>query len=222
MQGVEVFVGVTQYGKTTLALAHAAKANDQGQPYLVLDCMPAANFKGMFHAIDRVDVIKRLYGKPAQNVIYTPKDEADLEWIFSKVHQAGTLGQSRTVLWDECSFYMGPQYIGDEASKALRGWAHSGNLYLLVTQRPADLHGIVFITSPEVYVFRLERSVDLERVQKELSIDPRLVFMQDVGQYQTYRRNRHEQKAAVPVPVVPGVGTDVRQGDGGDEKKDRS
>lgn len=190
MRGVEIFVGVTQYGKTTLALDHASKANDQGQPYLVFDCMPAANFKGLYHAADRVEVVKRLYGKPAQNVVYTPKDEADLEWIFRKVHEAGTMGQSRTVLWDECSFYMGPQYIGDEASKALRGWAHSGNYYLLVTQRPADLHGIVFITSPEVYVFRLERSVDLERVEKELSIPPEKIRDQAVGQYQQYRRNR--------------------------------
>jgi hypothetical protein len=190
MRGVEIFVGVTQYGKTTLALDHASKANDQGQPYLVLDCMPAANFKGFPHATDRVDVLKRLYGKPAQNVVYTPKGEEDLEALFKAVHTAGSRGESRTVLWDECSFFMGPQHIGDWASAALRGWAHSGNYYLLVTQRPADMHGVVFITTPEVYVFRLERSVDLERVQKELSIQPEAVRDQVVGQYQTYRRNR--------------------------------
>jgi hypothetical protein len=222
MRGVEIFVGVTQYGKTTLALDHAKVANDRGQPYLVVDCMPAENFKWTLHAADRVDVLRRLYGKPAQNVVYTPKDEEDVEWIFGKVHEGGVLGEPRTVLWDECSFFMSPQHVGDNVSKALRGWAHSGNAYLLVTQRPADLHGVVFITSPEVYVFRLERSVDLERVQKELSIDPRLVFMQDVGQYQTYRRNRNEQQKAPPAPApVERVGTDVRQGDGGDAKENR-
>jgi hypothetical protein len=59
-----------------------------------------------------------------------------------------------------------------------------------VTQRPADLHGVVFITTPEVYVFRLERSVDLERVQRELCIPPEKIRDQQVGQYETYRRNR--------------------------------
>lgn len=190
MKGVEIFVGVTQYGKTTLALAHASKANDQGQPYLVLDCMPAANFKDFPHAADRVDVLRRLYGNPAQNVVYTPKSEEDLEALFERIHKAGTMGQPRTVLWDECSFFMSPQHVGDSASKALRGWAHSSNYYLLVTQRPADLHGVVFITSPEVYVFRLERSADLDRVQRELSIAPEKIRDLAVGQFETYRRNR--------------------------------
>ncbi len=221
MRGVEIFVGVTQYGKTTLALDHAHAANDAGQPYLVLDCMPAENFKGMLHASDRQDVLRRLYGKPAQNVIYTPKDEADLEALFERIHKAGTMGESRTVLWDECSFFMSPQHVGDSASKALRGWAHSSNFYLLVTQRPADLNGVVFITSPEVYVFRLERSVDLERVQKELSIPPEKIRDQAVGQFETYRRNRSEQESRPAHPPSERLGNGVVQGDGGDAKEDR-
>jgi len=190
MRGVEIFVGVTQYGKTTLALAHASKANDAGQPYLVLDCMPAGNFKGFHHANDRVEVLRRLYGAVPENVYYTPKGDEDLEAIFRAVHKAGTMGQPRTILWDECSFYMSPNKIGDAASAALRGWAHSGNYFLLVTQRPADLHGVVFITAPEVYVFRLERSADLDRVQRELSIQPENVRDQKVGEFQTYTRTR--------------------------------
>lgn len=187
-EGVEIFVGATQYGKTTLALEHAYRANDQAQPFLVLDCMPAKNFRPYPHAVDRVDVLRRLYGKPERNVIYTPKSEEDLSALFKHVHAAGVAGEPRTILWDECSFFMSPNYVPDLVSIALRGWAHSGNYFLLVTQRPADLNGVVFITSPKVYCFHLDRGADLERVEKEWQMVPDQVRALPVGKCLTFPR----------------------------------
>ncbi len=190
MRGVRIFTGDTQYGKTTLALAHASAANDQGQPYLVIDRMPAKNFVDMPHATDRVDVLRRLYGKIPENVIYSPKDEADLNRILDRVHLAGTMGQPRTILWDECSIDQSPNYISDQASIAIRGWAHSGNLYLLVTQRFHELHGTIYVTTPSIRVFHTEHEKSLARIREELRLDIEKIKTLPVGECAIYGRDQ--------------------------------
>lgn len=190
MKGVRIYCGDTQYGKTTLAEAHALEANNLGQPFLIVDRMPAKNWIGKPHINDRVEVIRRLYGRPAQNVICSPRSEEDLNWIFSKVHEGGTLGEPRTVLYDECSLDQSPNYVSNEVSQAIRGWAHSGNLYLLVTQRFHELHGVIYVTTPSIRVFHSEHEKTLERIRMELRLDIEKIKTLPVGQFEIYGRDQ--------------------------------
>lgn len=190
MPGVRIFSGDTQWGKTTLAEAQALEANNLGQPFLILDRMPARNWLGKIHAPDKETVLRLLYGKPAQNVIYSPKSEEEVEWLLGKVHEGGTLGERRTVLWDECSIDMSPNYIGAQASQALRGWAHSGNLYLLVTQRFHELHGVIYVCSPSIRVFHTEHDKSLERIKAELRLDVEKIRQLKIGEFEIYGRDQ--------------------------------
>lgn len=198
LTGVRIYSGDTQYGKTTLAEKHALEANDAGQPFLVIDRMPAKNWIGKEHVNDPEEVLRRLYGKPMEdgqvappeNVIFSPKRAADLNWILDKVHIGGTLGAPRTVLWDECSLDQSPWTISDEASQALRGWAHSGNLYLLVTQRFHELNGVIYVTTPSIRVFHTEHEKSLQRIKDELRLDVEKIRTLPVGEFEIYGRDK--------------------------------
>lgn len=190
MRGVRIFSGDTQFGKTTLAEVQALEANNLGQPFLIVDRMPAKNWIGKAHAADVPDVLRRLYGKPAQNVIYSPKSEAELNRLLMHAHDAGVQGEPRTILWDECSIDQSPNYISNEASQALRGWAHSGNLYLLVTQRFHELHGVIYVCSPSIRVFHTEHDKSLDRVKAELRLDVEKIRQQKVGEFEIYGRDQ--------------------------------
>lgn len=188
--GVRVYAGDTQYGKSTLADVHAHQANDAGQPFLVLDRMPAKNWLGKEHARDVPDVLTRLYGQVPENVIYSPRSHDEVNRLFAHVHKAGCRGQSRTVLHDETSLDMGWNYISDEESQALRGWAHSGNLYLLTTQRFHELNAVVYVASPSVRIFHMEHEKGLERARAELNMDPARLKAFKVGECEQYGRDQ--------------------------------
>jgi hypothetical protein len=188
--GVYCYFGVTTSGKTTLALRHLfADVERDGRPALILDCMPARNLRAYAHLPDRRAVGAQLY-EHGMHAVYTPPSTDDLEKVLAGVHAAGIAGTPVHVLWDEAALNQSPQSIADGISKAIRGWQHSDVTYRIVSQRPADLHGIVFAALPEVYCFRLEREADLDRVRKELRLDPAQVEKLDQGQYLTYRRDR--------------------------------
>jgi hypothetical protein len=190
MSGVSCYFGVTTSGKTTLALDHLiADVNRDGRPSLVLDCMPARNLRDYPHARSVDQVVDRLYGK-GTHAFFTPASEEDLAKLFGAVHAAGIAGGPVHVLWDEASLHQSPQHIDDRIAQAVRGWQHNDCSIRIVTQRPADLNGVVFATMPEVFCFRLERQADLDRVREELRLDPAVIEKLNQGQSEFYSRDR--------------------------------
>ena len=190
MSGVSCYFGVTTSGKTTLALKHLVdQVQRDGRPALVLDCMPARNLKDYVHATTVEMVLELLYAR-GLHAFYTPKNEEELDRLLGAVHAAGIAGGPVNVLWDEASLHQSPNHIGENMARALRGWQHSDCGFRIVTQRPADLNGVVFATMPEVFCFRLERQADLKRVQDELSLDPATISKLNQGQFVLYSRDR--------------------------------
>jgi len=200
MSGVYCYFGITSSGKTTLAMHHLiGDMKRDGQPALVLDCMPARNLRDYPHAKDPRAVVELLYGMPAEgelparprtSAFYTPRSEDELAKLLDAVHAAGARGAPVHVLWDEASLHQSPQHLDGRIAQALRGWQHNGCTFRIVTQRPADLHGVIFATMPEVYCFRLERQADLDRVRAELRLDPAVIEKLNQGQFETYPRDR--------------------------------
>jgi hypothetical protein len=200
VSGVSCYFGITLSGKTTLAIEHLSRdMNQDGRPALVLDCMPARNLRAYPHAQTLDQVVDLLYGRPAtateparprKSAFYTPKNEGELEKLMSAVHAAGIAGGPVHVLWDEASLHQSPQHIADGVGQALRGWQHNDCSFRIVTQRPADLNGVIFATMPEVFCFRLERQADLERVRDELRLNPDEIEHLNQGEHQVYSRDR--------------------------------
>ncbi len=190
MQGNRIFTGDTQWGKSTLADRHALAANDVGQPFLVIDRMPAKNWLGKVHAQSVTEVLERLYGKPAQNVYWSPKSFEEADRVMLHVHNAGSRGARRTVLYDECAIDQSTNFIGDGTSQAMRGWAHSGNLYLWVTQRFHELNGVIYVCSPSIRVFHTEHEKSLQRIHEELRLPVDKIRTLQVGECEIYGRDQ--------------------------------
>jgi len=197
--GVYCYFGVTTSGKTTLALQHAAAdLAVEGRPLAVLDCMPARNLRDLPHEPNLDAVLDALYLE-GRKAVWTPRSEDELGRFFAAVHAAGTNRQRPTpidVLWDEAGLAQTPHHIDDRIAGALRGWQHSDCRFRLVSQSPGDFNGIVFKCLPECYVFRLERTPDLDRIETELSLPREQVAAQDQGQFLTYSRDRFKKVGA--------------------------
>jgi len=164
-EGCFYYFGFTQYGKTTLALKHLSEeVLETGRRSLILDCMPALNFKSWRHEPDRYAVLSRLC-RDGTHAVYTPKDREDLEALFKALHEEVA---PLYVLWDECTIHMDPD-PASWCSRALRGWGHSGHVFFVTTQRPGDMpsESGFWVTAPEIYIFHLERASDLQRVEMD-------------------------------------------------------
>lgn len=196
--GVYGYFGVTTSGKTTLALLHAAADLEaEGRPLAVLDCMPARNLRYMAHEPNLDAVIDALY-EEGRKAVWTPRSDEELARFFDAVHRAGTAPgrpQPIDVLWDEAGLAQSPHHIDPRIATALRGWQHSDCRFRLVSQSPGDFNGVFFKCLPECYVFRLERDIDLARIEQELKLPREQVENQGQGQYLTYSRDRFRKVA---------------------------
>lgn len=162
------YVGKTQSGKTKQAYRDlCADVLSTGRPSLIIDPMPAWNFAGLPHEPTVEAVLEKLY-RTKTHAVWTPERPEDVERLMKALRTVGRVH----VLWDECSFHMSWRSIGEETTKALRGWAHAKLTWRLVTQRPGDIHGDAYACDPEVYAFRTEKEGDLERLRKEFGFDP--------------------------------------------------
>lgn len=201
--GTYFYFGITSAGKTTLARAHTDQDNDEGRNFVILDCMPAKNFRHLAHEPNVDAVLLALFGDQEhapRNCIYTPRSDEEVEQLMNGIHDGGAAGHPVTVLWDECWQYMSKDYIGPGTNRALKGWQHSDNTYRLVTQQPGNLHGNCFATYPEVYCFRLERGKDLDRVAADFKFDPKVIETLPQGKFETYSRDRWRAQPPPPAP----------------------
>lgn len=218
MSGVYCYFGVTTSGKTTLALDHLVEdIRRDGRPALVLDCMPAKNLKHYPHCRTLAQVVDQLY-RVKTHAFYTPQSKEELDQLLKAVHAAATVKENPEknirpepihILWDEASIHQTTQSIPKHVEQAVRGWQHNECTFRIVSQRPADLHGVIFATMPEVYCFRLERQADLDRVRDELRLNPAEIETLNQGEKRVYSRDRFKTvKEQQHGTVGTGVGED--------------
>ncbi len=240
MSGVFLYAGVTESGKTTLALEHMnLDIATTDFPALILDDMPARNLAHLPHEATPEAVYHKLYNL-RETAVYTPRSVDEISDIFAMIHAAGTgpLKLKVHVLWDEPvvtledgQVPMSVYKIDGRIAKALRGWQHNGCSFRLCSQSIKDFHGVIFMCMPEAYIFRLEREADLDRVEEMLKLDRDQVEAQGQGVYLTYFRNRfrkvdhaepekpREEEHPAP-PSEPRLGHGLVQGAPGDEEED--
>jgi hypothetical protein len=162
--GVYIYVGKTQSGKTTKALADLGEDMQRDlRPALVLDLGPAVNFRAMHHAKDRSEVLEVLFGE-RRTVVYTPHGEEDFDALMGDVHAAGDVH----VLMDEVRWVASAHRISNALTQALRGWAHGefGPVtYRCTSQRPGDLHRDFYAClTGDLYAFKTDNKADLDRL----------------------------------------------------------
>ena len=189
--GCYFYFGVTQIGKTSLALAHLRdEISETGKRALILDCMPAKNFRTWRHEPDLGACIDRLAA--GGHAVYSPKSREDLDNLLQALHEE--LGPT-LVLWDECSIHMPKEKLTPCQNQALRGWGHTDHVYFLITQRPGDLPSECWVLGAEVYVFRLEREPDLQRVETDFGFPREVIKVLPHYEPRIYRRDRRDGKA---------------------------
>jgi hypothetical protein len=186
------YLGKTQSGKTKKAyLDLQADIQATGLPSLIIDPMPAWNFRELHHCRTTYEALITLYDRRT-HAVFTPRktsaqsavDQVDELLQGIRAEGCGDLH----VLWDECSFHMSFASITDVMSETVRGWAHHRVTFRLVTQRPGDIHGDVYATDPEVYCFGVDKEGDLKRLKSEFGFEPDTVKALREGEFLTKKR----------------------------------
>lgn len=181
--GVYFYVGKTQSGKTTRAIADLkADGEVTGWPRLIIDTVEAKNWKGQPHAADLGTVIDCLWGPNKRDVIWTPPDPDQFDRMMRALKASGHVH----VLVDECRWWANKNRISADFSKAMRAWAHSDLTFRCTTQHPADLHSDAFACIMELYVFRTDIVAALDRLE-EYGFDRERMKALPRGEFLTYR-----------------------------------
>lgn len=168
--GVSFYVGMTQSGKTHLALEHLKAAIvENGNPALILNMIGAQNFLGMPHETSVDAVLGKVYGSPRTNALYRPKGEEETAQILRAINDDRLGGVNvliDEIYWVPCK----PHQILPELSLALRGWRHhllGPNEFYLTSQRPGDLHGDGYAAREKLFIFRPSEGRDVDRLVKD-------------------------------------------------------
>lgn len=181
--GVYFYVGKTQSGKTTRAIADLkADGEATGWPRVIIDTVRAKNWRGQPHAANLGAVLDSLWGPKKADVIYTPSGEED----FAALMRALIEGMRVHVLVDECRWWANKNKIVLDFSKAMRAWAHSDLTFRCTTQHPADLHSDAFACITELHIFRTDIVAALDRLE-EYGFDRERMKTLPRGDYLTYR-----------------------------------
>lgn len=191
--GCSYYFGETQYGKTTLALAHVAQdVRATGLPVLTVDNMPAKNFRHLPHERTVAQVLYQVIERRT-HATWTPRGELEAGGKFMNKHKQfdalvrGLMAQEGRrpviVLWDESSFQMGSEYISDDVSAFVRGWAHHECTIRATSQRPQDFHRVCWSCAPTAYVFHTRNEPDLDRLELEFQLDRDTLKALRVGQF---------------------------------------
>jgi len=185
--GVSIYVGTTQMGKTTKALADLrADVDRDGRPSLILDLGPAKNFIGMPHERSVRDVLVKLYGE-GTHAVYTPKGGEDFDRLMN-----GIAGNDEVngpggvhVLMDEVRWVASAHKISYALTRALRHWAHGFKgpvTYRCTSQRPGDLHRDFYAClTGKVYAFKTPPGPDQDRLVDEYRFDAEQLGSLTVG-----------------------------------------
>lgn len=201
--------GVTGAGKTyKLRQMLAARVEQTGNPYLILDAGPAAAFARLPHEPNpEVCLEKIVAGFPA---VYTPKDLQEIAYLFRGVHYFG----KTEVIWDECANDLAGSSDKDarEIAVCVRCWRQAGiafdpdgrpNTYFITTQRPNELPPVFWTTVPEVYCFMLEEEGALDIVRRRFGFDPAAVKALPPREYLLYGKDRFSCRKTEAPPAAP-------------------
>jgi len=209
--GNVLYLGVTRCGKTRKAYEDLLDdVRQTGRPFLVIDPMPAENFKALEHQRTIEEVLERMCGQRRYACI-TPRGQVYEGKLLRPPEQVGRilralreLGGDRGgyhVLYDECGFHMSPS-IDDGVSEAARGWWHGQLTIRYVSQRPRDIHRDIFSCDPETFVFRITNKPDLERLEEEFEIDRAEIQALPKGQWKRIKKGFADEHAKDP-PGAP-------------------
>lgn len=200
--GVNIYVGKTQSGKTTRALAELrAGAQASGLPCLILDLGPSKNFREWRHEPNRSAVYDRVFGERT-HAVYTPKSPEDFDAIMRAVREVGGL----YVLLDEVRWVASSQRISMDLTLALRGWAHGvfgETEYHCTSQRPGDLHRDFYAClTGRLRAFKTDSYADLDRLKEYFGGDIETLRTLGIGECLTYYGGYDAQAVSAPPPAV--------------------
>lgn len=171
--GVSIYVGTTQMGKTTKALADMrADIEHDGRPSLILDLGPAKNFITWPHERSVREVLEKLYGEGG-HAVYTPKGAEDFDSLMQGISGRGEINGPGGihVLMDEVRWVASSHKISDSLTFALRHWAHGFEgpvSYRCTSQRPGDLHRDFYACKVgPLFAFKTPPGPDSDRLVSE-------------------------------------------------------
>lgn len=185
--GVKAYVGVTRCGKTTKAIADARTDSARTRfPIVTLDLGRSLSFASEPHAANVWEVLDDLYSKRVHPKMWCPasKEERAEFWRW-----VGHYGGAHVIV-DEIKHIANSDYIEPAFANAVTVWGH-GKLgpttYYVTAQRPTFINRDLWQAFDELYVFRLAKGADAERMKREFGLDPEQTTTLERGQHVTVK-----------------------------------
>lgn len=175
LQGrVEVFVGITGSGKTTLARERQREfAARYGFPMGTLDLESAMDWAGDPHAESVDEVCNDLFVRRVSARVWTPRTREERSKFFRMVGEWGGV----SLLIDGLPMIADAHDLDEDARQMLLRYRHGKigpTSHELVAQRMSLIHRHVFAATTRVFVFRQAPGVDADRVYHEFDFPPEL------------------------------------------------
>lgn len=183
--GVKGYIGVPRSGKTTKAISDAR--TDAGKtlfPIVTLDLGSALNFASERHAACADEVLHDLYVRRVHPPVWTPSCLEEREKFWRTVMHHG----AAHVIVDEVKHLSPNDQLDPGFALAATKWGHGKRgpvTYYLTAQRPKFIHRDLWHAFDTLYVFRLMRGTDADRIHHEYGIPPEKSTALERGQHET-------------------------------------
>jgi hypothetical protein len=168
--GVDVYIGVTGSGKTTLAQAHRRKAADLYRlPCVTLDLEDASDWTGVPHALSAEEVLLTYCKARKSPRPWTPANQRERDKFFSAVAHWGGVA----ILVDGVPQMPEAHDIESEFCKALLKWRHGKlgpTFWFITAQRFALTPRTLYSAARYVRVFKQAPGRDAKRALEEFNI----------------------------------------------------
>lgn len=165
--GPALYVGVTESGKTTLAVRHAEScASRLRLPLLVVDSFRAAGLSRFPHVGTVAAALSALYaGGPV--ALFPGGVSGDGPGDVARLCAGARAGGRCVVLLDELRPWITPGRLPAPLSLLFRSYAHSAVALFVTTQSPADLPSEVYQCAKTVFCFRNDSARALRLLGEE-------------------------------------------------------
>lgn len=185
--GVKGYVGVPRCGKTTKATADAREDAARTRfPIVTLDLGSALSFAALPHASCADEVLYDAYVRRVHPKVWTPASLAEREKFWAVVMEFGAVH----VIADEIYHLTSKdrrQALDPTLSLAVTKWGHGKRgpaSYYLTAQRPKFIHRDLWHAFDVLYVFRLMKGVDADRIEHEFGLPPEVTTNLERGEYE--------------------------------------
>lgn len=183
---IELIVGTTGSGKTTKALADAAKeSRSKSRPVFLLDSEGVTDPKDSFATAPTVPEAIRMYWEDGRHTRYHPAGRPEVDALARAWRAAG----HAIVLVDEGAYWFRYDQKSEAIERMIRVHRHSDLSLYITTQHVSDFSPLLLQCADVVHVFCTTANRSIERLVREYGFDEAEISSLKVGEFRSWEKS---------------------------------